>query len=237
MRVVFFGSSPNIFSNRHYAALEQSPCDIVAVVDTPAKARSSTNTVRSSFQPFTDKAVSSGIPVFEPNSPNEFDFVREIGRLEPDLFIAVGYIRLLKEDILSVPRVMAMNFHASLLPAYRGKHPVFWALRHGEKSAGLTVHAMDPHLDTGDILYQVRVRTRRRDTVAALYDRIMDASTRLVGPPGCRCRHGHSARSAAVQRKRFVFLWNIRGRLPNRLVKGCRIAAPVDLHDTGEVLL
>jgi methionyl-tRNA formyltransferase len=102
-------------------------------------------------------------------------------RIEPDLFVAVGYVRLLKEKVLSVPRMMAVNFHASLLPAYRGKHPVFWALRHGEKSAGLTVHVMDPHLDTGDILYQVRVRTRRRDTVTTLYDRIMAKSVGLVG--------------------------------------------------------
>jgi methionyl-tRNA formyltransferase len=67
------------------------------------------------------------------------------------------------------------------LPAYRGKHPLFWALRNGERWAGLTVHVMDSGLDTGDILYQVRVRTRRDDSVAALYDRIMERSVQLVG--------------------------------------------------------
>ena len=66
------------------------------------------------------------------------------------------------------------------LADYRGKHPVFWALRNGEKTAGLTVHAMDPGLDTGDILYQVRVRTRRCDSVSSLYGRIMDRSEKLV---------------------------------------------------------
>jgi methionyl-tRNA formyltransferase len=75
---------------------------------------------------------------------------------------------------------LAANFHASLLPDYRGKHPVFWTLRGGERWAGLTVHALDAGIDTGDILYQVKVRTRRNDSVATLYDRIMDRSTSLV---------------------------------------------------------
>jgi methionyl-tRNA formyltransferase len=107
-------------------------------------------------------------------------FVKAISELSPDLFVAVGYTNLLKEQILSVPRILAVNFHASLLPAYRGKHPVFWALRNGERWAGLTVHVMDIGLDTGDILYQVRVRTRKHDSVATLYDRIMARSVKLV---------------------------------------------------------
>jgi methionyl-tRNA formyltransferase len=76
--------------------------------------------------------------------------------------------------------VIAANFHASLLPAYRGKHPVFWALRHGEPWCGLTVHEMGPGLDTGDIIFQVRVPTRETDSVSALYDRIMAESIPLV---------------------------------------------------------
>ena len=87
---------------------------------------------------------------------------------------------LLKPALLSIPRLLAVNFHASLLPAYRGKHPVFWALRNGERQAGLTAHVMDPHFDTGDILYQVRVRTRKLDTVSSLYDRIIEKSVSLV---------------------------------------------------------
>ena len=96
------------------------------------------------------------------------------------MFVAAGYIQILKPSLLAIPRIVAANFHASLLPAYRGKHPVFWALRNGERSAGLTVHVMQAGLDTGDILFQVRLRTRKRDSVATLYDRIMDGSLGLV---------------------------------------------------------
>jgi len=96
------------------------------------------------------------------------------------LFLAAGYMFRLKAEILAVPRIVSANVHASLLPAYRGRSPVFWALRHGEPYSGLTIHSMDDRLDTGDLLYQVRVRTRKDDTVSSLYARIIVSSVKLV---------------------------------------------------------
>jgi len=180
MRVAFFGNSQSIFSNRHFKALMDTSCELLCVVDVPVSKRNSTNPAKMNFPDFIGVAHQQGIPVFEPDSPNQKDFVEAIGNLSPDFFIVVGYTNILKEQILSIPRIMAVNFHASLLPAYRGKHPVFWALRNGEKWAGLTIHVMDIGLDNGDILYQVKVRTRRDDSVATLYDRIMPQSVKLV---------------------------------------------------------
>ena len=181
-RVVFFGNSQTVFSNRHFQALLTTPSELVAVVDAPPSKRSSTNIKKQSGTAnFVEMARRRGIPAFEPPNPNLPEFVKSIAALSPDLFMAVGYTKLLKDEILSLPRALAANFHASLLPAYRGKHPVFWALRNGERGAGLTVHAMDRGLDTGDILYQVRVRTRKLDSVASLYERIMEKSVGLVG--------------------------------------------------------
>jgi UDP-4-amino-4-deoxy-L-arabinose formyltransferase/UDP-glucuronic acid dehydrogenase (UDP-4-keto-hexauronic acid decarboxylating) len=180
MRVVFFGNSQSVFSNRHFQALVKTSCETVGLVDVPPSKRTSTNPAMTDFPSFVEVAHQRKIIVFNPISPNLPEFIRTISDLSPDLFVAVGYTNLLKEHILSVPRIFAVNFHASLLPAYRGKHPIFWALRNGESWAGLTVHVMDTKLDTGDILYQVRVRTRKNDSVATLYDRIMVQSTKLV---------------------------------------------------------
>lgn len=181
LRVVFFGNSESVFSNRHFAALLDAPCFLAAVVDVPPGKRASTNTRPADDAPtFVELARARAIPTLDPASPNQTEFVQAIRALEPDLFIAVGYMNLLKEEVLTVPRLLAANFHASLLPAYRGKHPLFWALRNGERRVGLTVHLMSPGLDTGDILYQVKVRTRCDDSVAKLYDRIMERSVGLV---------------------------------------------------------
>lgn len=181
LKVVFFGNSESLFSNRHFYALLWAKCQIAAAVDVPPAKRKSTNT-RASFpvESFVSQARSRGIPWFEPASPNAPEFVAAMRKLEPDLFIAAGYMNLLKQEILTVPKIVAANWHASLLPAYRGMHPVFWALRNGERQVGLTVHVMDAGLDTGDILYQVKVRTRKSDTVGSAYDRIMNKSVRLV---------------------------------------------------------
>ena len=181
LRVVYFGSSGSILSNSCFRDLAETPAVVAAVVDTPPEKRVSTNAHGSGAIPeFSRNARANGIPVLEPANPNLPAFVQSLSAQSPDLFVAAGYMSLLKEQILAVPKIAAVNFHASLLPAYRGKHPVFWALRHGERWSGMAVHMMDRGLDTGGILYQVRVRTRQDDTVESLYDRILKRSSNLM---------------------------------------------------------
>jgi methionyl-tRNA formyltransferase len=181
LRIVFFGNSQSIFSNRFFSPLLDAPCDLVGVVDVPPAKRQSTNPwTAASLPSFIDEARARGTPTFEPFNPNTPDFIGKLATFSPDLFLAAGYMFLLKSPLLSTPRIVAVNLHASLLPAYRGKHPVFWALRNGERLAGLTAHVMDPQFDTGDILYQVRVRTRKQDSVSSLYDRIIEKGVPLV---------------------------------------------------------
>jgi methionyl-tRNA formyltransferase len=180
LRIIFFGKSESTFTSRHFGPLLEAGHHLAAVVDVPPARRGSTNPLPAGLPDFVRVARQRGIPVFRPATSRDPAFVASLRPLAPDLFVAVGYALILTPQLLALPRLLAANFHASLLPAYRGKHPVFWTLRGGERWAGLTVHAMDPGIDTGDILYQVRVRTRRDDTVATLYDRIMDRSVNLV---------------------------------------------------------
>ena len=180
-RVVYFGNSQSAFSNRHFRALMDTSCELAAVVDVPPSWRTSTNPAAGTLPSFVHVARRREVPAFEPSSPNLPEFVETMQGLAPDLLLAAGYSQVLREKIRSVPRFPPVNLHASLLPAYRGKHPVFWALRNGERWAGLTAHVMDAGLDTGDLLYQVRVRVREEDTVVTLYDRIMEQSENLVG--------------------------------------------------------
>lgn len=180
LRVVFFGNSQSQFSNRHFQALLAAPCDLVGVVDVPPAERDSPHPVPEGSSAFPQAAAQRNVACFEPIQPNKGDFVAKMKDLEPDLILSVGYPKILRSALLSVPRRLAVNFHASLLPAYRGKHPVFWCLRHGERWSGLTVHVMDRGIDTGDLIYQVRLRTRRDDTVSSLYERIQARSVNLV---------------------------------------------------------
>jgi methionyl-tRNA formyltransferase len=179
--VVFWGNSQSLFSGRHFQALLATPCRLAAVVDVPPKGQDSTNPQPGGLPNFVETADKMGIPVLAPADVGDPGFLAQLRSLAPDLFLAAGYSLILKPPTLAIPRLAAVNFHASLLPEYRGKHPVFWALRDGWRWAGLTAHRMDPGIDTGDIIYQVKVRTRRDDTVAALYERIMAKSVTLAG--------------------------------------------------------
>lgn len=180
LRIVFLGDSQSVFSSRHFAALMASPCCLVGVVDAPPRQQVSTNRLPQGLRNIVDEANALNVPVFCPARADDRTFLAGLRELAPDLFIAAGYGLILRREVLAMPRLLAANFHASLLPLYRGRHPVFWTLRGDERWAGLTVHAVDPGIDTGDILYQVKVRTRRNDTVAALYERIMARSVALV---------------------------------------------------------
>jgi methionyl-tRNA formyltransferase len=178
---VFFGSSDSAFSNRHFDALLRTGCRVAAVVDVPPARRVSTNASRAEGPGFAQAARQAGIACFEPARAGDPAFLEALRGLGPDLFVAVGYMLVLPAEALAIPRVIAANFHASLLPAYRGKHPVFRALRAGEPECGLTVHEIAAGIDTGDIIFQVRVPVLDTDGVASLYGRIMDASLPLVG--------------------------------------------------------
>ena len=73
---------------------------------------------------------------------------------EPDLIVCCAFPWLIPSDALALPRLGAINLHPSLLPRWRGPHPVAWAIRAGEPELGSTVHRMDHTLDTGPILAQ-----------------------------------------------------------------------------------
>ena len=189
VRVIYFGNSRTVFSNRHLEALTHTSADVVAFVDSPAASISTDQ--RGPVDSYIREALADqGIPYLRPASLNDPEFVADCGRLEPDLFVAVGYTLKLGGPLLSVPKVGAVNFHASLLPAYRGLHPVFWALYNGERVSGVTVHHLDAGLDTGPIAFQVRVNVRRRDSVAALYDRVILRSLPLIRRVVRAARHG-----------------------------------------------
>ncbi|MGE0128425.1 MAG: formyltransferase family protein [Blastocatellales bacterium] len=73
--------------------------------------------------------------------------------VEADLGIVWG-TNILKESVFKIPRLGSINIHQGLAPYYRGGPPVFWELYNGEREVGVTVHFVEPKVDTGEILVQ-----------------------------------------------------------------------------------
>lgn len=95
------------------------------------------------------KGESLGIKVFQ-----EDDILPIISQIIPDVIVVVSYGKVLKNDILSLPKYKAINLHPSLLPKYRGAAPISWALINGEEKTGITVFFMDETIDGGDTILQ-----------------------------------------------------------------------------------
>jgi len=101
-------------------------------------------------------------------------------RLAPDLILSVFYRSLLPDAVLSAAKIAALNLHPSLLPAYRGRAPINWALVHGERETGITLHHMARRADAGDIVAQRVVPIAPRATALSLYLEIEQAGIELL---------------------------------------------------------
>lgn len=112
-----------------------------------------------------------GLPVIQPENLYSPDFIHRLKDLEADLFVVVAF-KILPDEVLEIPRLCAINLHASLLPKYRGPAPINWAIINGEKEAGLTIFRIQPKVDTGDILAQRRVAIAEDDTFGTLYKKL-----------------------------------------------------------------
>ncbi|MCP3950841.1 MAG: methionyl-tRNA formyltransferase [Desulfobacterales bacterium] len=113
-----------------------------------------------------------GLVVEQPVSIRAADVVEKLKKLEPDFFVVVAMGQILSPDLLDIPRMGAINVHASLLPKYRGAAPIQWALINGEKETGITTMRMDAGLDTGDMLLAAQTQVAADDTAQTLHDRL-----------------------------------------------------------------
>ena len=83
---------------------------------------------------------------------------------------------MLKRELLEIPGHGALNMHGSLLPKYRGRVPVNWAIIHGETETGATLHYMTEKPDNGDIVAQQAVPILPNDTALQVFQKVTVAA-------------------------------------------------------------
>jgi len=91
-----------------------------------------------------------------------------------DLVVSFGYRYIMRADLLDTIRRPVLNLHIAYLPWNRGAHPLFWAA-YDESPAGVTIHEIDPGIDTGPICFQKEVYIdQQNETFASGYKRLID---------------------------------------------------------------
>ncbi|UTO03885.1 bifunctional UDP-4-amino-4-deoxy-L-arabinose formyltransferase/UDP-glucuronic acid oxidase ArnA [Serratia nematodiphila] len=116
------------------------------------------------------------LPVYAPEDVNHPLWVDRIRALQPDVIFSFYYRHMLSDEILSLAPQGGFNLHGSLLPRYRGRAPVNWALVNGETETGATLHKMVKRPDAGDIVGQQKVTIADNDTALTLHKKVLEAA-------------------------------------------------------------
>ena len=132
------------------------------------------------FDSVKSLAQKSAIEVITPLDPNIPDIVERVKAIKPDFIFSFYYRSMLQEPLLSVPTQGALNMHGSLLPKYRGRVPVNWAVIRGESETGATLHYMVEKPDAGDIVGQQAVPIGPDDTAFEVFGKVTDAAAAVL---------------------------------------------------------
>ncbi|MBH2652847.1 bifunctional UDP-4-amino-4-deoxy-L-arabinose formyltransferase/UDP-glucuronic acid oxidase ArnA [Serratia ureilytica] len=120
------------------------------------------------------------LPVYAPEDVNHPLWVDRIRELQPDVIFSFYYRHMLSDEILSLAPLGGFNLHGSLLPRYRGRAPVNWALVNGETETGATLHKMVKRPDAGDIVGQQKVAIADNDTALTLHKKVLEAAQAVL---------------------------------------------------------
>ena len=120
------------------------------------------------------------LPVYQPEKIRDAAAVGRLRAIAPDLLVVVAYGQILPRAVLDIPRLAAVNVHASLLPRWRGAAPVARAILAGDDETGVTIMHMDEQLDHGPILAVQATPIGAHEDAAALTERLAEMGAALL---------------------------------------------------------
>jgi methionyl-tRNA formyltransferase len=176
MRLIFAGTPE--FAARALAALVRTGHDIALVLTQPD--RPSGRGLR--FAPSAVKALAQerGLALYQPASLKVEEALTRLRALRADAMVVAAYGLILPEPVLAIPRLGAINIHASLLPRWRGAAPIQRAILAGDARTGISIMQMDQGLDTGPVLAAESMPIAADDTSASLHDKLTELGARLI---------------------------------------------------------
>ncbi|MBS0201321.1 MAG: methionyl-tRNA formyltransferase [Planctomycetes bacterium] len=130
--------------------------------------------------PLKVAATERGIPVLQPDSIKTPEAVAALQQLQADLFVVAAYGQMLSIAVLETPRLGTINIHASLLPRYRGATPIHAAILNGDVETGVTIIQIEPKMDAGPMLGEVRTKILPGETTGQLEERLAELAIPLV---------------------------------------------------------
>lgn len=168
MKILYMGDGE--WGKLSLSKLLQNNCEIVGVV----------LRTNPSDENLYKLAKKNNLPIYQPKNINSDIFYNKVKELNPDLIISMSYDQIIKEKLINYPPNGIINVHAGLLPYYRGRSPINWALINGEDYIGLTVHYIDKTIDTGDIILQRKIKINADDDYKSILKKTQKLAPELL---------------------------------------------------------
>ena len=175
-KIVFMGTPA--FSVPILQGLVESGYEVVAVVTQPDRPVGRKKIIQAT--PVKEAAVALNIPVLQPEKISGSPEVAMIEEFAPDLIVTAAFGQFLPQSVLSIPKIAAINVHASLLPKYRGGAPVHYAIMDGEEKTGVTIMEMIKKMDAGGIYAQKAIPITKEDNVGIMFDKLSIVGRELL---------------------------------------------------------
>src|ERR1700724_169552 len=160
MRIVVHGQQA--FGKAVLEALIKRGEDVVAAYVAPEKPGQKAD-------PLKEAALAAKLPVYQPGTYRKPEGWEEFRALKPDLQVMAFVTLFVPEDFLNIPTKGTIQYHPSLLPAYRGPSAINWPIIKGASETGLSIFWPDNGLDTGDVLLQKKTNIGPTDTLGSVY--------------------------------------------------------------------
>lgn len=176
MKLIFAGTPD--FAASALAALLASRHALALVLTQPDRAAG--RGLRPHSSPVKRLALEHSIPIAQPVSLKEAGAQEVLGGVGADLMVVAAYGLILPASVLAMPRLGAINIHASLLPRWRGAAPIQRALLAGDRETGVCIMQMEAGLDTGPVLLSESIPIRDEDNAQTLHDRLADRGAALL---------------------------------------------------------
>ncbi len=124
------------------------------------------------FQSVRDLCLKHRIPYITPGNLNDPELINRLRSYQPDYLFSFYYRNMIPPSILEIANIAALNMHGSLLPKYRGRVPINWAVLHGETKTGATLHIMEEKPDAGDIVHQKSIPILPDETAFEVFNKV-----------------------------------------------------------------
>lgn len=227
MRIIFMGTPD--FAVEGLEAIQEAGHEILLVISQEDKAKGRKAIIEKT--PVKLAAERLGLPVHSTGRLRaDRDCIDKMKSLKPDCIVVAAFGQILPKEVLDIPKLGAVNIHASLLPRYRGASPIQEAVLSGDKESGITTMFMAEGLDTGDILLQDKVALDSEETAESLFQKLAKLSRKTIVKTleglqkgelkGIPQKEEEASHTGIIKKKDGFINWNKGAAEIERMVRG-----------------